>query len=94
MGRKHIPSSKHYVHRGNGLMLIFFTHCYSYAIISEFERSREREWRKRKRYPVASVIERLLGDAVSSLMDSYNESVDEDLYVCEQALRAVNGQEN
>ncbi|CAG9531040.1 unnamed protein product [Cercopithifilaria johnstoni] len=60
----------------------------------EFERSREREWRKRKRYPVASVIERLLGDAVSSLMDSYNENVDEDLYVCEQALRAVNGREN
>ncbi|KAM3716533.1 Breast cancer metastasis-suppressor 1-like protein-A [Dirofilaria immitis] len=54
----------------------------------EFERSRERERRKRKRYPVASVIERLLGDAVSSLMDPYNENVNEDLFVCEQALKA------
>ncbi|EJW85370.1 hypothetical protein WUBG_03719 [Wuchereria bancrofti] len=60
----------------------------------EFERSKERERRKRKRYPVANVIERLLGDAVSSLIDPYNENVDEDLYVCEQALRAVNGGEN
>uniref|UniRef100_A0A915PR07 Uncharacterized protein n=1 Tax=Setaria digitata TaxID=48799 RepID=A0A915PR07_9BILA len=60
----------------------------------EFERSKERERRKRKRYPVANVIERLLGDAVSSLIDPYDENVDEDLYVCEQALKAVNGREN
>lgn len=57
----------------------------------EFEKSKERERRKQRRDPVTTVVQRLLGDQTLGYMNSCDEDIDEDLRVCEQALRAVNG---
>ncbi|VDN02380.1 unnamed protein product [Thelazia callipaeda] len=57
----------------------------------ECEKSKERRRRKQKRNPVSHVIEKLLGNAISSLVDQYDEDINEDLYAYEQTLRVVNG---